>query len=59
LEYDCSVERVFGDGDVANVVGLVVCGGWWVLKDVEVGGKEKRLEWCGGEGGKTEKKRSE
>jgi hypothetical protein len=43
-------------GDVANVVGFVVCGGWWVLKDVEVGGKEERLEWCGGKGGRVDSK---
>jgi hypothetical protein len=57
LEYDCSVEGLFGDGGYGECGW--VCGGWWVLKVVDVGGKEKRLEWCGGEGGKTRKKRCE
>jgi hypothetical protein len=29
LEYDCSVEGMFGDGGVANVVGFVAGGGCW------------------------------
>jgi hypothetical protein len=56
LEYDCSAQGMRGDGNVTIVVRLVVCGGWWVLKDVEVGGKKKRLEWCGGKGGKVDSK---
>jgi hypothetical protein len=46
LEYDCLVDGMFGDGGYGECGW--VCGEWWVLKVVDVGGKERG--WSGVDG---------